>query len=59
MTDRKEDRKYQFYVCGRCKHEIYHIKGEQRDIPCPECGWEWEEKGVYDIPSKIKFDLTT
>lgn len=38
MSDRKEDRKYSWYVCGKCKHEIYRLKSEDNVIPCNECG---------------------
>jgi len=38
MADRKEDRKYAWYVCGKCKHEIYRLKGEEDIVPCNECG---------------------
>jgi hypothetical protein len=37
MTDNKNDRKYAWYVCGKCKHEIYRLKNEDDD-DCNECG---------------------
>ena len=40
--DRKEDRKYNWYVCGKCGHEIYHLKTEEETIPCNECGAIYE-----------------
>jgi len=38
MTDRNVDRQYAWYVCGKCKHEIYRLKSEENIIPCNECG---------------------
>jgi ribosomal protein L37AE/L43A len=38
MTDRITDRKLAWYVCGKCKHEIYRLKSEEDIIPCDECG---------------------
>ena len=38
MTDRKIDRKWGWYVCGKCNHEIYRLKSEDDIIPCNECG---------------------
>ena len=37
MSDRKEDRQYTWYVCGKCKHENYRLKTEDSD-DCTECG---------------------
>lgn len=36
-ADRKEDRKYVWYVCGKCKHENFRLKTEEED-DCSECG---------------------
>jgi len=55
--DRVEDRKQQWYVCGRCHYKIFHLKGEDPVVPCPECGWCGLEKSPYDIPAEIKVDL--
>ncbi len=37
MTDRKTDRKYVWYTCGKCKHENYRLKSDEAD-DCSECG---------------------
>ena len=37
MTDRNSDRKYTFFVCGKCKHENYRLKSEEEE-DCSECG---------------------
>lgn len=37
MTDRKTDRKWNLFICGKCKHEIYYLKGSDRPL-CDECG---------------------
>ena len=36
-SDRNEDRKYVWYVCGKCKHENYRLKTDEEDN-CSECG---------------------
>ncbi len=38
MTTRKSERKYSWYICGKCGHEIYHKINESETIPCDECG---------------------
>lgn len=35
---RNSDRKYGFYICGKCGHEIYRKINESDTIPCNECG---------------------
>lgn len=42
MSDRKENRRYAWYVCGKCKHEIYRLKDEDDIVPCDECGAVYE-----------------
>lgn len=37
MTDRNSERKWNFFVCGKCKHEVYYRKSENR-LLCDECG---------------------
>ena len=37
MSDRKEDRKLVWYVCGKCKHENYRVKTDTEEN-CSECG---------------------
>lgn len=37
MTTRKADRKWAWYVCGKCKHKIYYLKNEEKPY-CNECG---------------------
>jgi hypothetical protein len=37
MTDRKEDRKWIWHVCGKCNHEVYRLKSEPQSA-CTECG---------------------
>ena len=41
MTDRNSDRKWLFFVCGKCKHEVYYRKSEDRP-ECDECGAVYE-----------------
>lgn len=56
-TDTVINRKYAYYICGRCGYKIFYLKNEERPNPCTECGWEHETLGVNDIPSEIKIDL--
>lgn len=37
MTDRKEDRKYVWYTCGKCGYDNYRLKLEEAE-DCSECG---------------------
>ena len=56
-ADTNISRKYAWYKCGRCNHDIYYLKSETRPNPCTECGWEHETKRIYEIPSVVRLDL--
>ena len=47
-----------FYICGQCKDKIYHDKTEEAVIPCPDCGWAHKDHKKYDLPNKIKLDIS-
>lgn len=57
MADRKEDRKWIFYVCGWCSTKVLYAKNEEPIVPCPACGWHHKAKKYNDVPSEIKIDL--
>lgn len=52
MTDRNEDRKYAYFTCGKCKHEIYYLKSEPRPL-CDECG------AIYEGTTSATSNTTT
>lgn len=58
MSDTREQRQWQFYVCGQCNDKQYYTKDEEPPIPCPDCGWNHGTKKKYDVPETIKLDLT-
>ena len=58
MGERVEKDQEHFYVCGQCGNEQYALTSEELPVPCIDCGWVHREKRKYDLPSKIKLDLT-
>ena len=58
MTVTVKDDEQNFYICGQCDTKIFYLKSEERPGICPECGWEHGEVGKYDVPDKIKINLT-
>jgi len=57
MTGRKEERKYQYYICGQCKTPIEYGMNEEPPIPCPDCGWMHFTRDKYDVPEDIKYPI--
>ena len=51
----KNDRRYSFYTCGRCKGSIPYVKTKPN--VCPECGYGHGSRDVNDVPSEVKLNL--
>lgn len=58
MAGTTKDDEQRFWICGQCKTKIFHLKSEEPQSECPECGWKHGVRRKDDIPSKIKLDLT-
>ena len=59
MTDRKEDRKLTYYVCGWCRDKIHYPITDDKPIPCPNCGWNHSDQYLYNkVPPEIRVDLS-
>lgn len=57
MSIDKNDRKYSFYTCGRCKGSIPFSKLKGRPKVCPECGYGHGSRNVNDVPAVVTFNL--
>jgi len=57
MGDRKQERKYRYYICGRCKTRIEYKINEEPPIPCPDCGYAHFTRDYRQIPQDLKIDI--
>jgi ribosomal protein L37E len=55
MATTKNERKYSFYVCGRCKGRILFYKTKPK--VCPECGYGHGSRDVNSIPFSLRLNL--
>ena len=46
-----------YYICGQCKDKQRYLVGEDKPIPCPDCGWQHGDRKKYDVPDEIRIDL--
>jgi len=58
MPDLRIKNRYSFYVCGRCGGKIPYLKRKGLPSVCPECGYGHGERGVNDVPSLVKLNLS-
>ena len=57
-TRRKaQDDMQKYYVCGQCNDKQYYLVGEEKPVPCPDCGWNHADRKKYDVPDEIRIDL--
>ena len=55
--ERREGKKRNHYICGRCKTEQYNAEGEDFTNPCTVCGYEGLQREYTVLPSEIKIDI--
>ena len=52
------ERKWKYYICGRCNTPIEYLPDEDPPIPCPDCGYAHKDKDYRDIPEEIKLKIS-
>jgi len=55
--NRKEERKYKYYICGRCKTPIEYSINDDPPQPCPDCGYRHLTRDYRDIPQDLKIRI--